>query len=186
MIQSTNERSCGKCSLCCKFFDIPELNKSEGEWCRHCQPGKGGCTIHDRRPNVCRKFDCIWKESLDILRDEEILGDDWFPQHCKMVLYLLADDGDDGDDGDDKRLIVKVDPSFPDAWRQEPYYSKLLEISFDMRVFVQVLGQKGVQGDNKQWVLQYGIEQKAVYVPETDRFEYDVLKIDYDSFGRGL
>ena len=51
---------------------------------------------------------------------------------------------------------------------------------------MQVLGQKGVQGDNKQWVLQYGIEQKAVYVPETDRFEYDVLKIDYDSFGGGL
>src|SRR6516165_9574581 len=43
----TNERECGKCSLCCKLLPIRELNKPIDTWCPHCRPGHGGCTIPD-------------------------------------------------------------------------------------------------------------------------------------------
>ena len=36
-------RECGSCSLCCKVYNVPEIEKPAGKWCRHCTPGKG-CT----------------------------------------------------------------------------------------------------------------------------------------------
>jgi hypothetical protein len=41
---------------------------------------------------------------------------EWYPARCKMVLSSI---------GPDNHLQVTVDPDFPNAWRREPYYSKL-------------------------------------------------------------
>ena len=38
-------RECGACTLCCKVFDVPVLEKPAGQWCKHCLPGRG-CGIH--------------------------------------------------------------------------------------------------------------------------------------------
>jgi hypothetical protein len=38
----TTLRSCGTCSLCCKLYEISELNKPARVWCRHCRPRQGG------------------------------------------------------------------------------------------------------------------------------------------------
>ena len=72
------ERSCGSCSMCCKFFSIPEVNKHPNEWCQHCRPGKGGCAIYADRPKVCSEFECWWKSDL--------VDDEWYPARSKMVL----------------------------------------------------------------------------------------------------
>jgi hypothetical protein len=54
-------RTCGDCSLCCKLINVREpLNKPRDVWCQHCRPGKGGCSIYDTRPDVCRGFACDW------------------------------------------------------------------------------------------------------------------------------
>ncbi len=52
-------RECGTCTLCCKVYALPELEKPPGVWCKHCAPGKG-CKIHDAPPDPCRLFNCLW------------------------------------------------------------------------------------------------------------------------------
>jgi hypothetical protein len=55
------DRPCGDCVACCVTpkIDIPELQKAEGEVCPNCTGH--GCAIYDRRPGVCRTFNCGWK-----------------------------------------------------------------------------------------------------------------------------
>ena len=101
-------RTCGTCTLCCKALEIEVLNKAPGVWCAHCKPG-AGCTIYSRRPRECGDFFC------DYLKNPE-LGEEWKPSTSKIVVVSeLADN----------RIAVYVDPQRPDAWRQEPYYSRL-------------------------------------------------------------
>ena len=47
--QSSVERTCGDCTLCCKVMAIEELAKPVGTWCPHCKPGRG-CRIYPDRP----------------------------------------------------------------------------------------------------------------------------------------
>jgi hypothetical protein len=89
-------RECGSCSLCCKLIAVVELNKSVGQWCRHCAPGKGGCLIYDDRPPSCRGFHCSWLQS-------DLLGPEWKPTTARMVVSR---------DDDVDRLTIYVDPSF--------------------------------------------------------------------------
>lgn len=58
---SHDDRPCGDCVACCvvPLIDTPELAKPEGVACAHCTAG--GCAIYDRRPEVCRGFNCAWK-----------------------------------------------------------------------------------------------------------------------------
>src|SRR5215475_6426071 len=105
-----------RCSLCCKLaelVELNELNKPAGVWCRHCAPGRGGCTIYETRPPVCRNWNCNWIV-------EPGLGPEWQPLICKMILYY---------ENDGRRLCVRVDPGYADAWRREPYYSQLKQCS---------------------------------------------------------
>jgi hypothetical protein len=106
-------RSCGDCSMCCKIMRVDELDKPQGVWCRHCAPGKGGCTIHETRPFVCRDYRCGWLISSDI-------GPEWQPSICKMVINF---------EKDMIRISVHVDPGHPAAWRREPYYSQFKQWS---------------------------------------------------------
>jgi hypothetical protein len=100
-------RSCAGCTLCCKLLSVAALDKPRLVWCVHCAPGSG-CTIYDRRPAICRSFQCGW------LRDP-VLGDHWQPARSKMVVsYESA-----------ARIAIHVDPGRPDGWRREPYYSEI-------------------------------------------------------------
>ena len=101
-------RSCGTCTLCCKVYDVPVLDKPAGRWCQHCRPGRG-CGIHDSRPQHCRSFNCLWMTA-------PWLGPDWKPDRSKMVLSI---------DPETRFLFVQVDPGAAAAWRREPYYRQL-------------------------------------------------------------
>jgi hypothetical protein len=102
-------RSCGECSLCCKLPRIDAVDKPAGLWCRHCAPGRGGCTIYDSRPSSCRAFHCGW------IVDAR-LGPEWQPLTSKMIA-VVEEAG--------QRIAVHVDPSYPEAWRREPWYGQL-------------------------------------------------------------
>jgi uncharacterized protein len=101
-------RSCGDCSLCCKLLAIdaehaPEIAKPANTWCKHC--AKPGCGIYDRRPQLCRDFQCEWLKN-------ERLDDAWYPLTSGMILsYVEASE----------TLFVVVDPDRPDAHRKQPY-----------------------------------------------------------------
>ena len=101
-------RACGTYTLCCKVLSIDALAKPAGEWCAHCQPGKG-CGIYTARPAVCRGFHCEWMISRG-------LGPEWKPEKAKFALSKT---------NDGRRLTAHVDPGHPSAWRASPYYQNL-------------------------------------------------------------
>ncbi len=108
MTTETGLRACGTCTLCCKLFPVPELDKPAGKWCPHIAQG-AGCGIHATRPDVCRAFFCQWIENHD-------LGPEWKPERSKFVLSIYPGSNS---------LAVTVDPGAPQAWKQEPYYRNL-------------------------------------------------------------
>jgi len=99
-------RHCGDCTLCCKVMAIEELDKLAGKWCRHCEPGRG-CRIYENRPSECREFNCLWLVDIRF-------GPHWKPSKSKLVL-TTSEDG----------IEVRCDPTFPDAWREEPLHSEI-------------------------------------------------------------
>jgi hypothetical protein len=94
--------------MCCKVYNIPEINKPAGKWCTHCKPGKG-CMIHDSPPAQCAEFNCLW-------RTEEKLPPHWKPDQAKMVITIHPASG---------YIYVQVDSSASSAWRRQPYYDQL-------------------------------------------------------------
>jgi hypothetical protein len=65
--------------------------------------------VYASRPRECGNFFCAYLTNPE-------LGEEWKPSHAKFVVaYEL----------DGKRIAVYVDPQRPNAWKQEPYYSKL-------------------------------------------------------------
>jgi hypothetical protein len=101
-------RECGNCTLCCKVYNIPEIGKAAGKWCKHCTPGKG-CAIHDTLPSQCSVFNCLW-------RTMEALPPHWKPEQSKMVITIFPLN---------EFIYVQVDPGTPSAWRKQPYYDDL-------------------------------------------------------------
>ena len=100
-------KACGECSLCCKILRINVLEKPAGVWCRHFAKGHG-CSVHSTSPSECQRFQCYWSIA-------ETLGDEWRPDRSKLVIWSNTPG----------RIIVDVDPSFPNAWRTQPFYGQL-------------------------------------------------------------
>jgi len=110
-------RECGQCSLCCKLLHVRELNKPANQWCQHCRPGKGGCSIWGNTPDICRLYFCGW-------RITRAFGDEWFPLKSHMVLSLNRQTKNGV-----QILMVTVDPQHREIWQQEPYYGQLRELA---------------------------------------------------------
>lgn len=51
-------RSCGDCTACCTIYRVPELQKKAWVRCEHQE--QNGCGIYDRRPKMCRAFECYY------------------------------------------------------------------------------------------------------------------------------
>lgn len=124
-------RECGTCTLCCKVMSISELAKPQGQWCRHCDVGRG-CQVYVERPQECRSFLCgylIWRE----------LGEHWHPARSKMVVIF---------DHGGNRLLIRVDPGRPSVWRQEPYFSEIkrwaASITSARQQIVVAIGQRTI------------------------------------------
>lgn len=102
------DRSCGTCTLCCRLPEIDEFSKPANEWCTNCVADQG-CTIYEKRPQLCRDFLCFWKTG-------ERLGPEWHPSIANMMIY-----------GQGQQITVLVDPAYPAAWKHEPYAAQLHE-----------------------------------------------------------
>jgi hypothetical protein len=134
-------RECGKCSLCCKLLHVIELNKPANQWCGHCKPGHGGCTIHASRPQICRGYFCGWMLTKNV-------GDEWYPLKSHMVISLAPIGGI-------QTVTVTVDGNYPLVWREPEYHRQLralalrgLKVDAPERVhLVQV------RVDNRVWLV---------------------------------
>lgn len=106
------QKACGSCTMCCKVYDVPELNKLSGHWCSYVAQGRG-CKIYETRPKLCRDFFCNW-----IYVGE--LGPEWKPDKSRLVITT---------DPVSRNILIEVDPGLPNAWRKEPYYSTIKQWS---------------------------------------------------------
>lgn len=52
-------RSCGGCTACCKTHIDDSMKIAGGDYCDHCQIGKG-CSIYEKRPFACQVYRCLW------------------------------------------------------------------------------------------------------------------------------
>jgi hypothetical protein len=153
-------RTCGSCSMCCKLLGIPEIGKLDDEWCPHCRPGKGGCSIYQDRPAVCRKYSCLW-----LVRPE--FDDHWFPKKCGIV----ADWHQEKDTG--LLLRFHVDPRVPNRWREEPYYTTIKRFS--------LRGLRGVNGTKYQTIVTVKGERTLILPHrETPYTPGVILRMDDD------
>ena len=70
-------RTCGECTVCCTAMaiDKPEIQKEAGVTCRHC---RGGCTIKDHWPPLCRDYFCGWRRL-------KIMDESWRPDRSGVL-----------------------------------------------------------------------------------------------------
>lgn len=106
-----NVRQCGSCNGCCDILEVTAVAKPVNELCKHWESGKG-CAIYNHRPQMCRSFSCAWLQGH--------FNDDWFPEKARIVVHFSRG-----------ALNVAVDPACADRWREEPYFSKLCELSLN-------------------------------------------------------
>ncbi len=52
-------RECSRCGACCVAPDISALGKGLGERCPHLG-ADNLCTIYERRPDICRRYQADW------------------------------------------------------------------------------------------------------------------------------
>jgi hypothetical protein len=107
-VKTVAGRSCEGCALCCMVLGIQEIDKPKNTWCGHCVSRKS-CGIYESRPTECRTFYCGYLTVAD-------LGEEWKPSRSKIV--MVADRKGTG-------VTAHVDPQRPDAWKKEPFYSRL-------------------------------------------------------------
>lgn len=166
--QAGPERSCGICTLCCKVLSITELNKPQNVWCSNCDIGRG-CRIYETKPIECTAFNCLY---LDWPEVEE----HWFPARCKMVIVPELEG---------MRIAIHVDPSRPNAWREEPFYSDIQDWACSgapetIQVVVYIKNRAIVVLPDREVDLgQVGPDQRIITVQRGDG-TWDALKLQAD------
>lgn len=88
-------RECGDCTMCCEGFlpaNIHGYEMKPGAPCHFVQQGTcNGCTIYEDRPNVCKKYECLWKSSPAAVPE-------WMkPNRSDVILSVKVVTDDDGE-----------------------------------------------------------------------------------------
>ena len=116
-------KTCGPCSFCCKVLEIDEFAKKAGVLCAHCS-ASGGCGVYATRPQVCRDYQCQWKEDRGLLAT----------MRPDKVGTLLMDDPD----SDEYHAVC--DPGKPFSWRNPLIFKHLVAEAKAGRVVVAKAG----------------------------------------------
>lgn len=115
-------RTCGDCAMCCKLGAIKEVNKPDGQWCKHCS-SHSKCDVYALRPDVCKVYHCHF-----LLSD---LDESWRPSRCHLMVSALPNN----------LVYISVDADHPHAWQTEPYFSYIRGWANNHRVVVLVGSQ---------------------------------------------
>ncbi len=107
---ASSHNACGSCVACCRVFNIPELKKPAGVWCKSCNVGVG-CKIYEQRPTMCRQFECLWLQSRNRPDIREHISDELRPDRCKVVFHPTTDPD---------VMAATTMPGSPDSWRRKP------------------------------------------------------------------
>lgn len=88
-------RECGDCTMCCEGFlpaNIHGYEMKPGMPCHFVQQKTcNGCTIYENRPDVCKKYECLWKTSPAAVPE-------WMkPNRSDVILSVKVVTDDDGE-----------------------------------------------------------------------------------------
>ena len=73
-----SDRTCGDCTACCTWNEVPEMEKPSGKPCpKICSTG---CSEYGDRPQTCKTYNCAWRMGL--------LPPDMSPLTTKLVAEL--------------------------------------------------------------------------------------------------
>lgn len=157
--------------MCCKMLEVVALKKPRQKWCPDCAIGKG-CNIYETRPEECRAFYCGWMVDAGI-------PDHWAPKHSRMVLaYNISQN----------QVMVHVDASRGDAWRQPPFITDLQNMARHAasrgRLFLLRSGQEAwaLLPDRAKNLGTVRDDQVALMVRETTPggVRHDVIVVEPD------
>jgi len=132
-------RECGSCTLCCKLLGIKELKKPAGVWCNLVQIGTG-CGQYETRPQSCRDFSCLWLQG--------VLPLELKPSEVRAVFSMTTDNA---------KIVVFVDPGYPDAPKTGELGRTLHRISTKVPVIV-------ICGDKRKMLLPQGMSWEDMLV----------------------
>ncbi|MFC5423211.1 hypothetical protein ACFPOB_27060 [Bosea eneae] len=136
-------RDCGDCVACCEVLRIvdPEVGKPAGVMCRH-NTGSG-CGIHATRPEICRRWFCLWRRI-------DAMPDDARPDRCGVIFCL---EGEEDHPNPFARLCVVARPvASPRALRSE--------------LVRQVVAMFVRQGELPVWLHRHGV--RSLIHPPSD------------------
>ena len=132
---------CQDCDGCCTVFEVKPLGKAFGEPCKHL--GKTlfghGCQIYNERPDVCRRYVCLW---LDSQRKEHPFPEGLRPDVTKVVMGWPW--------GEDREtLFVYPYPGYDNAWQKPPVSLYLRSVLAKGAKVVVVVDKKriAIKGD---------------------------------------
>lgn len=97
-LESLAVRECGDCTVCCTAPGIEKAQIEPHELtllqpkaaCQECQHSTGkGCGIYQKRPTICRSYQCLWLAGLADKKPSEG-GVAWCIQPCLMTGSILV------------------------------------------------------------------------------------------------
>lgn len=62
-------RKCGKCSACCRWPSVEEINKPPRVRCQYLHK-LNYCRIYKTRPEMCAEYHCTWIRGIGAKRDQ--------------------------------------------------------------------------------------------------------------------
>ena len=102
-------KECGDCTLCCLLLPVPGVKEGINTNCKFCTHH---CTIHEKRPDICRTFDCEWKLKNDM--SEELK-----PNRCNVIFEYINENS----------VLCLVHFIDLEAWKREPVMNHIKKLN---------------------------------------------------------
>src|SRR5215472_15010600 len=106
---------CDGCTFCCKAMGVKELDKPENVWCEFACRKPGRCSIYVERPQSCQEFKCYWLSTQTSDVPANRMPIEFRPDKSRCMIV----------ESDERRLIARVDPREPLAFRKQPMWTFL-------------------------------------------------------------
>ena len=132
-------RNCGDCTLCCLLLPVPGVKVGINTNCQHCT---NKCEIHDKRPNICRSFECEW-----ILEDD--MSEELKPNKCNVIFEYINEES----------VLCLVHFDDLNAWKRESVMNHIKDLN-DKGISVFI---SSFSNEPKRYMLADGHTEENIF-----------------------